>query len=116
MFISIFDIITPSLIITLGIILIVLIFSVKIWIILLELSYIFIIYSLTFVFLSKNSISKYLWFCSGVNTNKIDTGNLLKLAPSLFGNKCSWKINGSVIISLIYLGFPFNSLISQSLK
>jgi hypothetical protein len=66
------------------------------------------------VLLSINSNSKYVLFNSGVKVINIETGNLLKFAPLLLGNKYSWNINGSVCISLIYLGFPLNSIKSQS--
>ena len=70
-----------------------------------------------FVFLSVNSNSKYFLVCSGVNEIIIVTGSLLKLAPLPLGNKYSWNINGSVWISLIYFGFPFNShKLSQALN
>jgi len=41
------------------------------------------------VLLSINSNSKYVLFCSGVKVIKIVTGNLLKFAPLLLGNKYS---------------------------
>jgi hypothetical protein len=34
----------------------------------------------------------------------------LKHAPLLFGKKNSWNMNGSDWISVIYFGFPINSI------
>ena len=85
-------------------------------IILLESSYIFKIYSLIFEFLSTNSNSKNFLSCSGVKVTTITTGIVLKFAPLLFGKNFSWNINGSDCISVIYLGFPINSIRLHAFK